>query len=500
MFSRLPFTVSIRIAALLLAPVAAGCTLAVGEPEVCDADLQCVSGFGFGSVCQSDGYCSAPPEIPARCGRTFPDGLLDQPAEFADHIIIGSLFSYEAHNDTLQAAELAVRQVNQNGGLEGRRFGIVHCDYEAEAGDNLDDIEAVEMLAPYLAETLGTPVIVGPRGSSRTEATFNAVRDLDTVVISPSATSPALTALDGGSGSDSSPGLLWRTAPPDSLQSRVIASTMLDSGVENVAVIFQQGAYGDALAALFQADFLENGGGNVESYPFEAGNDFSTSVATVSTGIIAGDIDEVLFISSDGADYVSFLLSATATGTLRTAFTETLGTEDRGLFFADAAYSADMIDATVGNAEALFGKIRGTRPAPAEGALFDAFAAAYVSTYVEDSTGSAYTPHSYDAAWMSIYGIAWATFNESEVNGTTVARGLRKMSAGTDYDITPTTWTSVINEFRSGSSVNVRGASGSLDYDSTTEETTAPIETWIVVANEDEESGYGFERAALTQP
>lgn len=500
MSSRLSLSASLRLATLLVAPLLGSCTLVVGESEVCETDLQCVSELGFGSVCQADGYCSAPPETPARCSRTFPDDLFDQPGEYADYILLGSLFSYEAHNDTLQAAELAIRQVNQNGGLEGRRFAMIHCNYEAEAGDNLDDIQAVEELAPYLAETLDVPVIVGPRGSSRTEATFNAVRDLDTVVISPSATSPALTALDGGSGTDAAPGLLWRTAPPDSLQSRVIASTMRDSGVNNVAVIFQQGAYGDALANLFRTDFVERGGGNVESYPFEAGADFSTSIATVSEAITAGEVDEVLFISSDKADYVSFMLSATATDTLRTAYVDTLGAEGRGIFFADAAYSADVLDEAVGNAEALFAKVRGTRPAPAEGALFDAFAAAYVSTFVEDSTGSAYTPHSYDAAWLAIYGVAWATFNESEVNGTNVARGLRKMSSGNAFDITPATWSSVVNEFRSGSSVDVRGASGNLDYDTTTEETTAPIETWNIVADGEESSGYGFERVALTEP
>jgi branched-chain amino acid transport system substrate-binding protein len=496
MLSRLPLLLS----ALGVAPLLASCSLVVGESETCDSDLQCVSALGFGSVCQADNYCSEPPPPPARCSRTFPDDLFDQPGEYADYILLGSLFSYEAHNDTLQAAELAVRQVNQNGGLEGRRFAMVHCNYEAEAGDNLDDIQAVEALAPYLAETLGAPVIVGPRGSSRTEATFNAVRDLDTVVISPSATSPALTALDGGSGTDAAPGLLWRTAPPDSLQSRVIASTMRDSGVENVAVFFQQGAYGDALATLFRTDFIDRGGSRVESYPFEAGADFSTSIATVSELIGDGEIDEVLFISSDKADYVSFLRSATATDALRTQYVDNLGAEDRGIFFADAAYSADVLVDTVGNAEAIYPKIRGTRPAPAEGALFDAFAAAYVTTYVEDSTGSAYTPHAYDAAWLSIYGIAWASFNEDEITGTTVARGLRKMSAGNALDITPATWTSVVNEFRSGSSVDVRGASGNLDYDTTTEETTAPIETWSIIADPDEESGYGFERVALTEP
>jgi len=492
-----PNTLSVLCGASLLL---GGCSLIVEQPESCSTNVDCISNFGFGSVCQSDGFCSDAPEIPQRCGRTFPDDLFERPADYADYVLIGSLYSYEAANDTLQAGELAVRQVNQNGGLEGQRFAMVHCDYEAEAGDTLTDIEAVEMLGPFLSEELGVAAIVGPRGSSRTEATFNAVRDLDTLVISPSATSPALTALDGGNGSDATPGLLWRTAPPDSLQSKVIAATMLESGVQNVAVIFQQGAYGDALTTLFRTDFTDGGGGRVDSYPFEAGSDFSTSVATIAEAIGSGDIDEVLFISSDQADYVAFLRSATATDALRTQFVDNLGAEDRGLFFTDAAYNADVLAETAANSAALFPKIRGSRPAPAEGALFDAFAAAYVSTYVEDSTGSAYTPHAYDAAWLVIYGVAWATFNEPEITGTTIARGLRKLSGGNAIDITPSTWTTVVNEFRSGNSIDIRGASGTLDYDSVTEETSAPIETWAVVNDDDAESGYDFVRVALTEP
>ena len=41
--------------------------------------------------------------------------------------------------------------------------------------------------------------------------------------MSPSATSPALTELEPAA-SDETPGLLWRTVPPDSLQGRVIVS------------------------------------------------------------------------------------------------------------------------------------------------------------------------------------------------------------------------------------------------------------------------------------
>ncbi len=494
-----PLSVASVLAAIV--GTSLGCSLTLYETEQCETTADCRAAFSLGSTCSEDGFCTEP-NVPARCGKSFPEDLLDQPQEYADSILLGSLFSFTTHNDTLQAAELAVRQVNQNGGLDGRRFAMLHCDYEAMAGDDLDDIAAVELLAPYLADALGVPAIIGPRGSSRTEATFNAVRDLDTIVISPSATSPALTALDGTTASDSAPGLLWRTAPPDSLQSQVIASEMLDRGVTKAAVIFQQGAYGDALANLFVQRFTDGGGESAQQYPFEAGSDFATTVAVVADEIGMGNVEEVLFVSSDITDYITFFVSATATPDLEEQYAVNLGASvgEGGIFLADAAFSSMLLDATVGTSSVLFSKVRGSRPAPAEGVLFNSFAAAYTSTFNEDSTGSAFTPHSYDAAWLVIYGTAWANFQEDAIGGLGVARGLRKVSSGGPVDILPASWTTVVDSFRSGASIDVQGASGILDFDPSTEETSAPIETWRIVANPDEVSGFGFERIEIVNP
>jgi branched-chain amino acid transport system substrate-binding protein len=486
--------------AAALALVAAGCSLTLVDRVDCQDDAQCRTEFSLGSVCGDEGFCERV-ETPARCGKAFPEDFLDNPDRYADHILLGTLFSFTSHNDTLQAAELAVRQVNQNGGLDGQRYAIVHCDYEAMVGDDLDDIQAVEMLAPFLANGFGVPAIIGPRGSSRTEATYNAVRDAGVVVVSPSATSPALTALDGTNPTNDAPGFLWRTAPPDSLQSEVIAADMRARGVLRTAVIFQQGAYGDALANLFVQRFTEGGGASAEQFPFEAGSDFAASVATVGEAIDDG-VEEVLFVSSDIDDYVKLFAAATATPNLERQYTEQLGSTlpEGGLFLADAAYSAMLLDATVGTSASLYAKVRGSRPAPAEGVLFDSFAASYTSTFNEDSTGSAYTPHAYDAAWLVIYGTAWSSFNRGEVSGLGIAQGLRRVSGGTPVDILPASWTTVVDSFRNGTGIDVDGASGVLDYDPATEETTAPVETWRIVANPDEASGFGFERIAVVNP
>jgi branched-chain amino acid transport system substrate-binding protein len=477
-----------------------GCSATAANPTECDDNEPCREAFGPGSVCDA-GYCTAA-QIPARCSRSFPEDYLDNYDAYSDRILIGSIFSYVDHNETLQAAELAIRQVNENGGLKGTNYAILHCDYTPEAGDNLDDEEATDLITTFLADSMDVPAIVGPRGSSRTTVAFEAVRDKGVVIISPSATSPALTALDNSTPTQENPGFLWRTAPPDTLQSKVIAADMRMRMVSNVAVLFQTGPYGDGLVQLFEEEFLAAGGGMVHRYEFNSGQDFSSSVAEIAVEISNSDVTEVLFVSSDSTDFVSFLVQTTATPDLETAFVDTLGDPmmGGGLFFPDAGFDISVLEDSVGQSASVFEKIRGTRPAPADGPIFNAFAASFVSNFGSDPNASGYTANSFDASWLVLFGTAWSDANEGQITGLGIARGLRKISAGPAVDITPSNWQQVVDHFGRAESINVRGASGSLDYDPNTEETVAPIELWHVIADPGEPTGYKFETISVQEP
>lgn len=489
---------AIRLTVVLVSSLAAACTLIALDPDACEDSSACKRAFGVGSVCGADGFCSAPLSHP-RCTRSWPSGLLDAPGDFGDAIIIGSLFGFIDHGDTLLASELPIRQVASQtvdgGGLDGRPIGIVHCDTSAMAGDDLDDIEGAASAARFLADAIGVPAIVGPRGSSRTQAVFEAVRDRDVLVISPSATSPALTGLDAPDPTFESPGLLWRTVPPDTLQSEVIAADMRARAVTRVAAMYQLGAYGEGLVDLFETQFVASGGVEVRRLPFESGQ-FATMVATVGESIAAGELDEVLFVSSDIADYSAFLVAASANDALLAVFSA----DDVGLFLADAAFNEMLLVDTVARAAPLYPRIRGTRPASAEGVLFNAFAAAYAAEFNADADSSGFTPHAYDAAWLVLYGIARATFEEVSIDGIGIARGLRRVSSGEGVDILPTNWPTVVERFRAGESIDVRGASGPLDYDPDTEETTAPISVWAIVADPDAATGWGFVELERVDP
>jgi ABC-type branched-subunit amino acid transport system substrate-binding protein len=342
-------------------------------------------------------------------------------------------------------------------------MAIVYCTYEANVQlDNLKPTDAAIASARYLVDVLGVPAIIGPAGSGDVSAVYQALRGTGTLVMSPSATSPALTGLDPPA-SDAKPGLLWRTAPPDTLQGPKIAEDMAARGVTNVFVIAQKGAYGEGLATVFQGAFT---GARPDVRLF--GTENERNMLVTEGGSAASS--EVLFISSTQADVIAFLQAAGQNAAYQT----------KTFFLTDSAANKEVIE---GAPPMVLERIRGTRPTPVDSrdAVFNNFRGSYAGEYTnEDVTAFSFTAHTYDATWLVFYGSAWSSIQEKSITGAGIAKGLRKVSSGSEFNIQPLSWGSIVEQFRSGTGINVRGASGLLDYDPATEETSAPIEVWVI--------------------
>ena len=98
--------------------------------------------------------------------------------------------------------------------------------------------------------------IVGGMCSGETIATLEKVGVPNGVVmISPSATSPALTTIDDK-------GFFFRTSPSDARQGEVMADIILERGIKSVAVTYTNNDYGKGLAESFKR-FYEEAGGTV---------------------------------------------------------------------------------------------------------------------------------------------------------------------------------------------------------------------------------------------
>ncbi len=454
-----------------MALLLASCTLTRKSEEACTRTADCRSAFGIGYVCAADGFCERAPPNP-RCATTSPPDLLLRPESYPNAIMIGALAdgSVETQRGREDAIRLAVTQVNEEGGLDGRPFGVVFCDIAKNpAYDSLERVDAAVASARWLADVLGVPAIVGPSASGDALAVFDAIRDQGVLVISPAASSPELTGHDEPAPTDERPGLLWRTAPPDTIQGEAIARWLIEQrpAYDSVVVVHEKGPYGDALADVFTKAYQKSGR-KVTTLSFATASQRDAAILEAP----ATKPPFVLFFSSQTQDAVAFLNAASAV----TAY------ESISFFLTDSAANPDLLAGAAG-ASAL-PRVVGSRPALPSGPTFDLFKASYSAAFRKDASALSFVPHAYDAAWMVFYGAAWSLRHEGAITGLGIARGLRKLSVpGPEVRVTPGNWGPIVDALASGAGVNLVGASGTLDYDPATEETTGPIDIWKVSAD-----------------
>jgi branched-chain amino acid transport system substrate-binding protein len=462
------------VAAVALALIVmASCTLTREKEGSCKRNADCRDTFGTALVCAPSGLCERSAPNP-RCTTTYPVDLLTRPDSYKGAITIGALMdrTVETQRDRENAIRLATTQVNEERGLDGRPFGVVFCDIaEDPQYDSLKRTDAAVASARYLADVLGVPAIVGPSASGDTLAVFDATRDQGVLIMSPAASSPALTGYDTQAPTDAAPGLLWRTAAPDTIQGSAIARYLITTRPTdaNVVVLHEKGPYGEVLSAVFASSF-QGGGRVVNTLPsFETASQRDAAVLEASKS----SPRFVLFFSSQTQDAVAFLNAASALSAY----------DGVSFFLTDSAANPDLLSGAAGAAP-LFSRVVGSRPALPKGPTFELFKASYSAAFKRDASTLSFVPHTYDAAWMVFYGAAWALRQEKAVTGLGIARGLRKLSGGgPEIAVAPASWTTIANALGSGASVNIAGASGSLDYDPAIEETTGLIDIWKVSAD-----------------
>lgn len=155
----------------------------------------------------------------------------------------GDLASYGI--PTIKAAELVVKQVNAKGGVNGKQV-------ELFIEDDVCKPEIATNTATKLVSD-GVNAVIGHICSGATKAALPIYNNAGIVVISPSATNPALTQ------SGNYPNF-YRTIASDDAQARKEVDFALDVlGLKKIAVIHDKGDYGKGLAE-FAKTFLENSG------------------------------------------------------------------------------------------------------------------------------------------------------------------------------------------------------------------------------------------------
>lgn len=225
-------------------------------------------------------------------------------------------------------AELAISEVSASGKLlDGTTVTAVRADTTcidaAAASAAIERLITVEKVAG---------VVGGDCSGVTTAALTNVAIPNGMVMMSPSATSPALSTIEDN-------GLFFRTAPSDARQGVVMSNIIMDRGFTEVAVTYTNNDYGKGLADAFQAAFEEAGGTVTISTSHEDGKaDYSAEVGALAAAggevlVVAGYLDQggkgMIQSSLDTGAFDTFVLPD---GMVGTALPEAIGADLNGSF------------------------------------------------------------------------------------------------------------------------------------------------------------------------
>ena len=189
----------------------------------------------------------------------------------------GDLASYGL--PSVNAAKLVVEQVNAKGGIDGRQVELL-------VEDDVCKPEVATNTATKLVSD-GVHVVLGHICSGATKAALPIYNNAGVVVMSPSATNPALTQ------SGDYPNF-FRTIASDDAQARTEVDFALDVlGLKKIAVIHDKGDYGKGLAE-FAKSFLE-ASGRAEVVLFEGVTPGAVDYSAVVQKIKRSGAEAVIF-------------------------------------------------------------------------------------------------------------------------------------------------------------------------------------------------------------
>lgn len=340
-------------------------------------------------------------------------------------IILGFTGPLESITPGMAAgAELAFAEASESGGLpDGMTLNVIRGD------STCIDAAAATATAAQLVTSDNVAAIMGADCSGVTTAIANNVAIPNGVVmISPSATSPALTDIDDD-------GFFFRTAPSDARQGEILAELVLERGMDTVAITFTNNDYGKGLADSFAAAFAERGGTVAINAPHDDGKgDYSAEVAALQ----ASGAEHLMVFGYVDQGGVGIVQASLDTGAFES------------FVFADGMYGQSLID-SIGSE--INGKVLGTLPGT-EGEGADRFAEVANAAGV-DPTGT-YAPESYDAAAL----IALAIAAGGSADRTSIRDHVLEVANAPGEPIYPGELARAFELLAAGSEIDYQGASG----------------------------------------
>jgi len=343
-----------------------------------------------------------------------------------DEIQVGVILGFTGPIESLTpgmaaGAELAMKEASDSGQLLGGKKIV-----PVRADSTCVDAAAATAAADRLITSDKVVAIYGSDCSGVTTAIANNVAVPNGVVmISPSATSPALTTIEDN-------GYFFRTAPSDARQGQVLAEIVKGRGIDSVAITFTNNDYGKGLEGSFSAAF-EKLGGKVE---IAAAHEDGKADYSAEVGALA---------ASGASDLVVFgYLDQGGKGIVQTAL-------DSGAFerfiFADGMVGQSLPDAIGPDLTGSFGTLPGS---DSEGA----------ATFIEMAKAAGFPgdgpfqPESYDAGALLVLAMQSA----GSTDRAAIQANVMKVANGPGEPIMPGELAKALKILAEGGEVDYVGA------------------------------------------
>lgn len=305
-------------------------------------------------------------------------------------------------------------------------------------------IEPVYASAQELLENPDIHVVIGPATSDELVLLAPEFIRAKKLLISPSATSGAISELFGSSG------YIRRTTTGDQVQMRIIMDLLAERGAESVALLSEKNTYGRTFTDW------------ADVYASEFGLALTNNVALEPEIAIS---DAVIKACQDNPDYL--IVAARSSYAAEIAKMVQENYSDIKLFFTDAARTETFIELAGTHAEGL----EGVSPTADKKT---GFIIAYQDHFKELS--SDYASHTRDALVLAVATLAQMEANPSETPGEAFASVVSGEEISVSWDDQGAA--QAVGLIRAGYLPDITGASGPLDY--IPDQGLDPVTTWYV--------------------
>lgn len=331
--------------------------------------------------------------------------------------------------------QLAVNEVNE--AAAGMTVDVTFGD----SGDA--DNKAFETTVPKL-QSEGVSAMIGAASSGVTKLFLDSNVSEGIITFSPANTSPDFTTWDDN-------GLYWRTAPSDLLQGEVLGNLIAEDGHSNIAILYQNDAYGTGLFGVVKEVFEASGGTVVAEASYNDGDSsFDAQVATVT----AANPDAIVLITFDQfATIAPLLVNA--------------GQSAENFYLVDGNLKQWGPDVTVSLEGA-----KGTTPGPV---LADDFQQRLNDAWVAEGNAEledfSYAAESYDAVVL----LALASLAAGSTEAADIAEHLQEVSGGSGDGEACDSFAACAEIINGGGVADYDGYSGPVTFDENGDPTEATI-------------------------